>query len=160
MFELMDQKARLHSYTPRRELHGETPVPAATLIFETVVDADVLALFSPTLRHFLFHKAEHSPDLADEAAEANDLRYPEITNALKWTLELVGAVLTIEHGLGAKSDLVLPGAKVDGFQITPAQGGMVNVRFSVGAHPDERQSGKLAFLIGTELTITLTPSPD
>lgn len=49
-FELSQQKARLTSYTPRRELHGEDPKPAATLAFACTLPASALAMFSPTLR--------------------------------------------------------------------------------------------------------------
>lgn len=58
-FELDAVEAKLNSYTPRRELHGEDPQPAASLAFAVNLDADALAMFAPTLRSSLFHKAEH-----------------------------------------------------------------------------------------------------
>lgn len=158
MFELLETKAKLATYTPRRELHGEDPKPAATLKFEVVLGADLLAMFHATLRHSFFHKNENVANLADRAADANDLRYPEITKPIAWSLEMIGAELTIDYGLGGKSNIVLPGCDVDDFTIAPQQGGVVIVGFRVACHPDEKQSGKLAFLIGNDdLKITLTP---
>jgi len=156
MFELTEAKAKLSQYVPRRELHGEAPVPAATLKLHSTLQADALAMFHPTLRSFLFCKAP-TGDLADQAAEANDLRFPEIADPIKWQMEIIGAELTIDYGTGGPSNIVLPECNVTGFSIYPQQGGIVQVNFAVACHPDEAQSGKLAFMIGTDLTITLTP---
>lgn len=158
MFELTRVTAKLHSYSPRRELHGDDPQPAASLTFDVKLGADLLAMFAPTLRSSLFHKADGVVrNLADAASDANDLRYPQITDPIKWELEIVGAELTIHRGLGPKSDLVLPLCDVDNFSLLPMQGGIVAVRFRVACHPSESQSGKLAFLIAEEVEITLDP---
>lgn len=152
-------KAKLSSYTPRRELHGEDPRPAATLKFDIVLGADMLLMFHPTLRSALFeHREGVVRNLADAASTANDLRYPQIGKPLTWTLELIGAELTIDYGLGGKSNIVLPDCTVDDFTISPQQGAVAFVGFRVACHPDEKQSGKLAMMIGKDdLKITLAP---
>lgn len=160
-FELDDQEAKLQSYTPRRELHGEDPKPAASPTFVVNLDAQDLAMFSPTLRSSFYYKAsdEGRGDMIDAIADAADLRYPEISSPLKWTKEIIGAEVVIDHGLGGKSNIRLPSCDVDNFAIEPMQGGRAIVTFRVACHPDEKQSGKLAFLIGETVNITLTP-PD
>lgn len=160
-FELDAKEAKLTSYTPRRELHGEDPKPAASLAFAINLDASALAMFSPTLRSSFFYKAsdEGRGDMVDKIADAADLRYPEIEKPFKWTKEIIGAELVIDHGLGGKSNIKLPSCDVDNFSIHPMQGGQAIVTFSVACHPDKKQSGDLAFLIGETVKITLDP-PD
>lgn len=157
-FELDAVEAKLNSYTPRRELHGEDPQPAASLAFAVNLDADALAMFAPTLRSSLFYKSAHEGgDMVDQIADAADLRYPEIAKALHWDREIVGAEVVIDHGLGGKSAIELGGCDVDNFTLQAMQGGRVIVTFRVACHPDEKQSGKLAFLIGEAVTLSLSP---
>jgi hypothetical protein len=158
-FELTEQKARLASYTPRRELHGEKPQPAASIAFEVRGEAaDLLPMFSSTLRSSFYYKLEGpAGNLADATHDAPDLRYPQIAKPLHWTLEIVGARVTIHQGLGGLSDLVFPDATADDFTIEPTQGGIVVVRFRVACHPDRQQSGYLAHMIGEDCNVTFEP---
>jgi len=158
-FELTTHKAKLNSYSPRRELHGEDRKPAATLHFGIAIGAELLAMFSPTLRSALFYKDANAArsDLADQGSEAADLRFPEISAPIHWAHEIVGAKLTIHRGISATSNLVLPECMVDKFTLAPQQGAVVLVNFRVACHPDEKQSGKLAMIIDEECEITLEP---
>lgn len=158
-FELRQHKAKLLTYSPRRELHGEDRQPAASLHFSIAIGADLLAMFSPTLRSALFYKNTNAAasDLASQGSDASDLRFPEISAPLAWTLEIIGAELTIHRGISANSNLVLPTCDVDKFTIDAQQGGVAIIRFRVACHPDEKQSGKLAMMIDEECEITLTP---
>lgn len=45
-FELDGVEAKLNSYTPRRQPHGDDPQPAASLAFAVNLDADALAMFA------------------------------------------------------------------------------------------------------------------
>ena len=158
VFELSNQEAKLVSFSPRRELHGDDPQPAADLRLFMNLDAAELVMFDPTLRSLLFHKAEHAAsNLADQAHDAPDLRFPKLKGPLDWDLEIIGAELTLHRGLGGKSDLTIPSCTVNKFQLDPQQGGRVLVGFRVQAHPSESQSGKLAFLIGEDVEISLAP---
>lgn len=156
-FSLERKSATLTSYTPRRELHGEDPQPAATLAFSAPLVAPELGMFEPTLAHYVFKRPEDGADLADSGNEYGAVRFPQITSVLAWDKEIVGAVLTIHYGIDERSDIVLPGCNVDKFALKPENGGMALVTFRCACHPDERQSGKLAMLIGQECEITLTP---
>lgn len=155
-FELTRQSAKLASYTPRRELHGEDPQPAATLHFAVTLPAHQLAMFHPTLAGILFTRPDGNADLADAGTEYGAVRFPEVTNPMAWSREIIGAELTIHYGIG-KSDLVLPECNVDRFTIAPQAGGVAIVTFRTACHPDERQSGKLAMMIAEDVEITLTP---
>jgi len=160
VFELSQAKARLTSYTPRRELHGEDPKPAATLRFDVTLSADDLAMFSPTLRHSLYCKNENAQgqtDAVNALAAANDVRYPEISKPLAWKKEIIGAELRIDYGLGGDSDIILPMSDVDEFSIDAQPGGMVVVAIRIACHPDKTQSGNLAFMIGRDVEISLAP---
>lgn len=156
-FSLERQSATLTSYSPRRELHGEDPQPAATLHFSCALPSHALAMFEPTLAHHLFKRPDDGADLADAGNEHGAVRFPQITSALAWDKEIIGAELTLHYGIDERSDIVLPGVKVDKFAIKPEHGGMALVTFRCGCHPDERQSGKLAMLIAESCEITLTP---
>jgi hypothetical protein len=158
-FELAAAKAKLVSYAPRREMHGEDPKPAASLHFVVNLDASDLAMFSPALRASLYARNESAPgrDMVDAVSDGHDLRFPEIGKPITWTKEIIGADLKIGYGLGGRSDISLPTCDVDDFKIDPQQGGQVAVSFRVACHPDEKQSGKLAFMIGDSVELTLTP---
>lgn len=164
MFELTNQQAKLTSFNPRAEMHGEDPTPAADIKFETNVPAELLVLFDPTLRSFLYCKRDgiEGGDLANQASrasEAPNLRYPKLGGPLKWDMDIVGATLTIHHGLGGKSDLIIPGCKVNAFTLAPQEGGTCIIGFRVQCKPDEKQSGKLCFMVAESVEITIEP-PD
>lgn len=157
-FELTSQEVLLNTYTPRRELRGEDRVPAASLTFTANLDAGALAMLHPTLRSAFFFKDANNPgDMIDQVADAADLRFPEVGKPIAWTKEIVGAEIEIDHGLGGKSNIKLPTCDVDNFTFDPQQGGQVIFTFRVACHPDQKQSGQLAFLIGETVKLTLRP---
>jgi hypothetical protein len=161
-FELSNQESKLTSYNPRAELHGEEPEPAADISFILNLPSEQLAMFAPTLRGMLYCKKDASEDndLANQASRASaepNLRFPKL-GALSWSEELVGATLTIDHGLGGKnSDIVLEGCTVKKFKIDPQEGGTCIVSFQVQGHPGERECGKLSMLVGRDVEITIEP---
>lgn len=158
MFELSKTKAKVVDFNPRAELHGNDGKLAGDIKFSVVLSADILAHFDPTLRSFLFHKrAGVQDDLANEAHDAPNLRFPQMTVPVKWEMELVGAELTIHHGLGGRSDIVLSGCKVNAFALEPKEGGSVIVGFRVQAPLDEKIAGKLCALIQESPEITIEP---
>lgn len=157
MFALTEQKVLMH-YNPRSEFEGKTARPAATLTFKCSLPVDQLAMFSPTLRSSLYHNPMKETNGGSSPVDgANVPRYPQITNSLKWNLEVVGGTLTIHYGATDDSDIVLPVTKADNFDIEPDDEGKFNLSFRVAVHPDEAQSGKLAFMQDTEQDITFEP---
>lgn len=162
MIELSEQDAKLTKYNPRPELHGQDPTPAADVKFEfNAAAADVLPMLDPTLRSFLFCKngaVQH--DLASQAHDAPDLRYPKMATPIEWGANLEDAKLTIHRGIGGKSDLVLPAKMKKPIQLAPQQGGTVIVTMQVQCHPDERAAGSLYMLMGQKVSISFEPGDE
>jgi hypothetical protein len=147
-FNLEKAKAVLH-FTPRRELHGEDPKPAATIALDLTLPLSALAMFAPSLRSSFYHNPNKPVNGgASPIDDANDLRYPQVKNALKWELEITGGELTVHYGIGGKSDIVLPIAKADAFELECKQSEF-RLGFRVACHPDEGQSGALAMMQDT-----------
>jgi hypothetical protein len=160
MFELNHQAATLTNFNPRRELHGEEAKPAADLKFSANIESSLLAMLDPWLRPMLYHKRDSaSHDLADATHEAPNLRFPKL-GPLSWNSELVGATLTIHRGIGESSDLRFPLCAVNQFKLEPQEGGTCVLTWRVQCHPDEAQSGKLAFMIAESCDVTIEPPGD
>lgn len=156
-------KARLSSVNPRAERHGEELVPAVDLKFSIESSNDVLSEFHGALKSCLYFKSEASSgelDGVDPVSNLPNLRFPKLKMPLKWEEDLTGYTLTIDLGLGGKSNLELPSCAVNGFEIEPKEGGTVQVGFRVQAvRLSEKDIGKLATLVQHDLQIQLTP-PD
>lgn len=163
MFTLQGQTVKLMSFNPRRELHGETPEPAADLKIEATLVNDELAMFHPTLKSLLYHyDSQLAGDLVDVAKKDEDasyaphLRFPKL-GPLKYEADVVGATVSIAYGL--KSAIIMQGCEINGFVLEPQNGGSVVVSFRVQGHPDEKSAGKLCTLIGCEIDLTID-APD
>ena len=157
MLDLQSCILKMSSVNFRQELHGEDHVRACDLKFEGVVGNDVLIAFHPELRAMLFKKDEQ-PDLVDQATpEAlTALRFPRL-GTLKYDWEGTGYTLTIDYGLGDKSNIVLAECKVDGIRIDPMQGGSVRLGFRVICHPDGKQVDPLTEMLQGDVTLSVTP---
>lgn len=157
MFELANQKAKLDSVNARAELHGEDRVPAFDLKFTVAMGNECLAFFAPELRSCLYKKSDAQGELIDEERESA-LRFPKM-GSFKWDWEGVGYTLTIPYGIGGSSDIVVDGININGFRITPQEGGTVLVSFRAIAHLDEKVVGPLCSLIQRETEISIDPPP-
>jgi hypothetical protein len=157
MLELTKHQVKLSSVNPRAEIHGEERKPACDLKFEVTCANDVLIHFHPELRTTLFKKDEQ-PDLIDQAQpEAlTALRFPKM-GTVKWDWEGTGYTLTIDYGIGGKSDIKLGDCQVDQIRIDPMNGGSVKLGFRAICHPESKQFGQLCELIQQDVEITLTP---
>lgn len=165
MFELARQNATLVNFNPRRELHGDEPKPAADLKFCANIPSSSLALLDPSLRGFLYWRNNAvQQDLENETSEAPNLRFPKM-GGISWNYEIVGATVIIHRGIGEagqleKGAIVLPGSTINKFRIEPQEGGTCLLRWRVQCKPDEKQSGKLAFMIGDAFDVSVTPPSD
>lgn len=154
--------AFLVDLNPRSEVHGAEREPAADVKLRVDCDSGILAEFAPALRSMLYFKDESKDadgrnDLADQAAEAPNLRFPHLGAPLKWEEEMTGATLTAHYGIDEKSDIVLKDCRVNDWKIEPREGGTVSVTFRVQCHPDEKTFGRLAMQVQNEVEITLEP---
>lgn len=163
-FPLSQCKAWLSNVNARSELHGDERQPAGDLKFKVDVPNKFLEHFHPSLRALLFFNDIAQPkDLAEQGLESNPdhlphLRFPGLVVPLKWNDSQQGGTLTIHHGVGGRSDMVLEDIKVNAFSLFPKAGGTVEIEFRIQAKPDEKQWGKLCNgMIQTEVTITIAP---
>ena len=143
--------------------------PGAKLSFDMALANDCLAFFDGNLRSMLFTKlastgSSAQEDLAGIPAVSDT---PNLTSVglkvgtLHWELEQTGYVLTIDHGLGGKSNVKIDDCTVSNVRITPREGGTVNVKFDVeSSDVAEKTFGKLATLKNREISITLTWDDD
>lgn len=156
MFSLHNAQAKLDSVNIRAEMHGEDHVPACDLKFTYTCGNEVLSEFDPSLRSFLYKKAD-SPDLADQASDPDRLsvlRYP-LLGPLKYAAEFVGHRLQFHWGATGKNDIKLGDCEVDGFRFDCKDGGSVDLSFRVIAHPAERDLGRLCTLVQQTVEISL-----
>jgi hypothetical protein len=144
-FELENQKAKLANFNARSELNGEDRAPAADVKLEMALTADDLAMFSPELRACLYDGS-------------NKLRNPQLGGPLSWESEIVGATMIIHFGLGGKSDVIIDGCVVNGFKLTPQDGGTVIASVRVQCHPSEKEAGRLYSLVQAEVEVSLKPA--
>lgn len=159
-FELDKQKSELTNLNVRVERAGEDPQPATDLHFLINIDNGDMAMFAPALRSCLWHKdgSAAQGDAVNAQHEMPYLRFPKM-KPFEWDDEIVGADVTIAHGLGGESDLKFPLCKIGKFSIDPQEGGRCMIGFRVQCHPDEKQAGKLYLLQQQKVDITVVP-PD
>lgn len=157
MFELTKTKIKLTSVNARAEIHGEERKAAFDLMFEAKCGNDILIPFHPELRQMLYKKND-APDLIEQQdAEAiTALRFPKM-GAIKWDQEYIGHTVTVDYGLGGKSDIVLGETKIDKFKFIAQEGGTVAVIFRVICHPETADVGRLCEFIQRDVEISIEP---
>ena len=164
MFELTDQPATLAHLNVRTEKIGDDERPAADLKIEFDASNDMLIHFGPQLRSSLFAKAAAGKSKAaqgelDVVAPISDLphlRCTEIDPPIRLAFEGVGYRGEIDYGIG--QPITLADLKVNAVRIEPREGGTVSFKLRLQAsNPDASAIGKLAQLLGHEITLTLTP---
>lgn len=160
MFALANFPAKLTSFNPRAEIHGNETQPAADLKFETNVPSSVLDAFDPALRRFLYHKADDAGDLANQAHDAPNLRIPKLSPPLKWSAKFAGYELRLHIGIDERSHVVIGACDLNNIQFSPQEGGTVLLHFRIQCHPGEAYSGKLAMLVQSRVDISLLPPED
>lgn len=138
--------------------------PGAKLSFELALGNDSLALFDGALKSFLFEKkanqsGQASLDGVDAVSDKPNLTsIGEKVGQLHWEIELTGYTLTIDAGIGGKSNLVIEDCMLDNFRLLPKEGGTVLVRFDLeSGNVAEKAFGKLATLKTREMSILLAP---
>ncbi len=149
----------------RSELHGDDHVPAVDLSIKLTTSNLVLSEFDGVLRGMLYEKAgkpskeqQASLDGVEQVSDLPALRCHCIEQPIRLTNEYAGYNLRVDRGLGGASNIVLGGCSVDKFRADCKEGGTVELSFRVQASKlDADVLGKLAMLIGNEVSITLMP---
>lgn len=164
MFSIEEQPAKMH-FTSRSEKNGNDRVPAATLTVSYKAPNDVLSEFSPDLKASLYRRphpgegdiADNSDTRLEDPHYLPRLKFPDMSNKIAITRQIVGAIVTLHYGVGGKSDLVLDDCKVDDFVFDPQDGGTVDVSLKVDCHPSKDQAGTLHTMQDQEVTISIAP---
>jgi hypothetical protein len=149
----------------RSELHGDEHVPAVDLSIKQTGPNTLLCEFHGAPRGMLYEKADKpskqqqaSLEGVEQVSDLPVLRCAEIEQPIKLNSEFAGYTLTVDRGLGGASNIVLGDCSVDKFRADCKEGGSVELAYRVqAAKLDADTLGKLATLIGCEVTITLEP---
>jgi len=157
-FALQNHQAKIASFNPRAEKHGDENVPAGDIKFEVKAHSSVLDLFDPSYRTFLFRKAdlagEQQPLLEGDKLTA--LAKPKL-KPLSLEEDFPGYTLTIGSGLEAIEPLVLSDVELSSFKFEPIEGGSVGITFSATVHGDADDFGEICQQIQNLVDITLEP---
>lgn len=161
MFSMTEQECRMHFDSNTKK----DDQPAATLSFTYRTSNDVLSEFSPDLKASLYRRPHQGEgDMADNADTRLDdpgylpcLKFPDMQNKVALSAKVVGATVTVHHGIGDKSDLVMEECTVRKFQLDPQEGGTVVVSMEVDCVPTKEQAGELHMKQNQDVVVTITP---
>ena len=167
-FELLTMTpCKINGVNSRMEKHGKDDlVPAVDISISIDAPNAILEQLQPGLLEALYYCAEEGNDDDQDELDGIDpvshlpnLRFPRLAYPIGHDMELVGYTLTVDHGLGGKSNLVLGTCNVNKVRIDPKEGGTVALKFRVQCDSGltEKLLGKLSLLIQHEVAITLEP---
>lgn len=158
MFELQGHTAKIASFNPRAEKHGDDNKLAADIKFELTCGNSVLDAFHKDLRPALYRKAGkgEQQDLIAGADGLVAVKFPRV-GGLSWDEEFPGYELSIAGGLGLSEPLDLVDVTLKKFKFDPLEGGSVAITFSAVFHPDTEEAGTLCSLIQSEVELSLFP---
>jgi len=168
-FELPNwTQAKINNINVRSEKHGDDFEPAVDLSISIEQPNSCLSEFHGALLSALYFKSAASVDQqaqldgVEPVADMPNLRFTHLSYPLRWDYDRTGYSIEIDHGMGGKSNIKLSGCAVNNFQITPKEGGTVEIKFRVqygGEDLTEKTLGKLAMLAQHTVPILLL-APD
>lgn len=161
MFQLLKKQALIKSATLRTEKHGpKKEVPAITLRLVVKGPSTLLNGLDETLQKLLFRKPGKEEVIKGQLPQQELVGIPEPekpngdltarkykqVGTLPWDEKLTNYVLDIGSGLESTPPLTCENVTVSGFQITPLDGGFVELEFNASFILDEEAAGKLAMM--------------
>lgn len=165
-FELIGKtRAKLCKVEPQSKKMGQKElIPAIKIRVMATVANNVLEMFDPSLRTFLYEKNGQGAKVQKQLegieviTDLPQLRQAGVRlGALHWKDEMTGCVFSIDHGLGGPSNIKLRDCKVDNFKLVPKDGGTTQVFFTLfSTDVDRESSGDLNMLHQHEVEIELT----
>lgn len=155
MLTLSHARAKLSSFNPRTEHHGDELVPAADLVFSVDAPNTILNHFSPMLLPALYQRDDAPADLVTDPGTLSLYKFSDIEE-FPWKKK-GAASMVIHFGVSGLADIALGDCEVDKFRIAPKTGGTVTVRFRVKSKPEESDMGRLCTLIGANVEISVEP---
>src|SRR3546814_15322031 len=105
-FEVKKSPAKLDSFTPRAELHGDEKIPACSIGITLGVHSSALDQFDKSYRPFLFREADATNDQPSvlPGDKLTALAKPKL-KTLKLSEEFTGYTLRIHPGLDSSTDI-------------------------------------------------------
>jgi hypothetical protein len=157
-FALSKHPAKIDSFNPRAEKHGDENVPAGDIKFTLKGHSSLLDLFDPSYRPFLFRKADSSGDQPSliEGDNLTALAKPKL-KSLRLDEDFPGYVLEIGSGLDIGKPLRLSDVELSGWIFEAIEGGSVGITFSATVHGDADDFGELCQQIQNVVDVTLEP---
>jgi hypothetical protein len=148
--------AKLTSFTPRIEKHGDSNVPPVSLGLTITGSNTLLDALQPGLREAVY-KAVADQEVLPGVEQSLPLLRSRALERIKLKMpEMEGWQLIVQHGIGEDSAIDLHQCKVDSFQVEPFEGGSVELKFRVGTSDvDETYLGRLGMKLGQEVQIQL-----
>jgi hypothetical protein len=151
--------ATMTSFTGRTEKHGDEDVPAVSCGLKITGANTLLDLISPTLRQALYKAVEDQDQLPGVEVATPVLRSKDIdTIPLDITYE--GWTVTIEHGIGDDSAIVLGDAKVDVKRIKLYEGGTVDISVSFGSSDVDAEEAGLLWAKQKRMVSVMLKAPE
>lgn len=129
--------------------HGDAYVTTQRTVVSWRTKSTALGMLHNSLREHLFSSTpDQGSDQGEMNLEANDLafvRFKDMDYPLRWVREFTGYILHVDYGTGGESDMVVNMCTVKHFDITPHDGGLVDIAFTILSDADitERFIGKM-----------------
>lgn len=158
---------KLHGLNVRTENHGDGLALAVDMKCSVEVPNTKLNEISPALLPMFYmavetEEGEASLDQLPGMPSKTDSQLPllrshELAPAIPLGVEYVGYQVTVDRGLGAKSNLVLSECKVNKLKISPKEGGTVLIEFRIQASMvSDEIVGKLSSYIKAEIHLAMS----
>lgn len=131
-------------------------LPGAQLLLQATLGSNVLAMFDGFLPGLLYRKPVTKKQGEIEGFETAELTsVGEHVKRLPWVYEQTGCEVTIDLGMGGRSNIVLPDTKVHRVSMRPEQNGVV-IQWTVDALGlNDTTRGKLTGLKRTDVQMLL-----
>jgi hypothetical protein len=153
-------KAKIVHINARSEMHGDKLVPAIDVRLEVdLPNSDALPAYAHDLLDALYDRSAVSAQasIPDISPVATHLRFPQL-GPLKWKDVTLHDELTIDYGLGDKSNVVLRQVKCHRHALTLKEGGTVTVTYTASAaNVTEQVLGRLGVRVQHDVHVLLSP---
>jgi len=129
--------------------HGEALVTTQRTVVRWRTKNHALDMLHKSLREHLFSATpDQGSEQGEMALEANDLafvRFKDLHYPIRWDREFTGYTFHVDYGTGGESNMIVQLCEVKHFDITPHDGGLVDIAFTILSAADitERFIGKM-----------------
>lgn len=158
-FALSKHQAKIASFNPRAEKHGDENVPAGDIKFEVKAHSSVLDLFDKSYRKFLYRKAAVGEQPGLPLSDGDDLTQLAKPNLkpLRLDEDFPGYTLTLHTGLDMSEPWEFDDVELSNFTFEAIEGGSVAITFNATVHGDAESFGEICQQIQNVVDIGLEP---